>query len=259
MRSVKRYMTARLFYPTILVFLLGLAAAPLSSRAALTTVLKTCELGYDRWGVAFPCLKIVESPLPLSSYAILREPTPARRTIFSPLADISGIEDPRLLEVDAPNYFAMAWNARSITIPTGADHSALAINAAINRTQDHLHIHIGCVLPEVYEALSTSDINNSRFELMKSELAGKFYWVQFLPGESLGVNPVRSVAEGVPGARQHMAAVTIGVVSGRRPDGTRGFYILANMMTKAPITFAAAEDLLDPRCSPYQWRSLRLT
>jgi len=46
-----------------------------------------------------------------------------------------------------------------------------------------------------------------------------------------------------------MKGVTIGVIGGELADGTRGVYILANVMTSLPRRPAAAEDLVDPKCS----------
>ena len=246
-------MTFRLLPLTIALTLVAGGSMSFSSRAALGIVLKTCEVSYELSGGAFPCLKVVEGKVPLSSYAVLREPTAGERTIFTPLSALSGIEDPRLLDPATPNYFAMAWQERSLGIPATRqawDDAALAINAAIFRTQDHLHIHIGCVKPRVKNALARSTISAVRFERLKLKLEGQLYWALFVPGDGLAsVNPVQVVASEIPGAARNMKGVTIGVIGGEHPDGTGGIYILANVMTSLPRHPAAAEDLVDPKCS----------
>ncbi|WP_337270076.1 CDP-diacylglycerol diphosphatase [Oryzifoliimicrobium ureilyticus] len=223
-----------------------------SSRSALAVVLKSCEISYRITGAAFPCLKMVEAPSPLDSYAILREPSSEGRTIFTPLASVRGVEDPRLLKSDAPNYFAMAWGEISAVLPANRDRwddAALAINAAVYRTQDHLHIHLGCINPDVRHALSPRSIGTGAFARMTVKLERQTFWARFVPGDDLErINPFKMVAEGVPGARANMGGATIAVIGGRSADGGKGFYLLATVMSNPPKSLAAAETLLDPTC-----------
>jgi CDP-diacylglycerol pyrophosphatase len=226
-----------------------------ASRAALGLVVDSCKLGFALTGLAFPCLKIVPAPQPLAAYAILREPTHKERTILTPLASIDGIEDPRLLASDGPNYFDDAWRERAIVL---ADHpekdpwqdAALAINAAVNRTQDHLHIHIGCVSARIKSALASQDrqISATGFEKISTRSAWRSFWVKFYQAESLSaINPFRIVADGVQGASDDMQDVTIGIVGASRRNGQRGFYILAQLYGEDD-SYGSAEDLLDPKC-----------
>jgi len=246
-------MTFRLVFLTLALVIVSAGSMSFTSRAALGIVLKSCEVTYRLLGGAFPCLKIVEAEAPLASYAVLREPAASERTIFTPLSSLSGIEDPRLLDLAAPNYFEMAWRERSLVLPATEEKwndTALAINAAIFRTQDHFHIHIGCVKPRVRRALATSSMNRRHFQQMKMRLEGQLYFARFVEGDDLAkVNPVQLVAREVPNAAGNMKGVTIGVVGGQRADGAKGFYILANVMTSLPRRPASAEGLLDPRCN----------
>jgi len=194
---------------------------------------------------------VFEGQGPLSSYAILREPMADQRTIFSPLAEIAGIEDPRLLLPDAPNFFAMAWNERALVVPEERDQwddVALAINASVNRTQDHLHIHMGCLAPNVSTALDTAKVSSVEFRRLSVKLQRTIYWVRFFPADHLSdLNPFKLVADGVFLANRFMGGVTIAVVGGER-DGKRGFFILANTMGPKPDHYASAESLIDPKC-----------
>ena len=240
------------FFPLVLsCALLASAASAIDSRTALTTVLKACEMSFRLSGASFPCLKVSELPDPLASYAVLREPLADQRTIFSPLAEIPGIEDPRLLSPDAPNFFAMAWNERSLALPEGRDQwddVALAINASVNRTQDHLHIHMGCLTPEIGEALATAKVSSIDFRRLGVKLQRTIYWARFFPTDDLsGLNPFKLVADGVFLANRFMGGVTIAVIGGER-DGRRGFFILANTMGPKPDHYASAESLVDPKC-----------
>jgi CDP-diacylglycerol pyrophosphatase len=97
-----------------------LAALSLDSRTVLGLMLKTCEMNFGL-PRAFPYLKVFIGADPLSSYAVAREPLAYQRTIFSPLSDFTGVEDPRLLIPGAQNYFSVAWNDRKLVIPHEKD------------------------------------------------------------------------------------------------------------------------------------------
>lgn len=241
----------RLLFFSLACALVASAAPAIDSRSALTTVLKTCEVSYKLSGGSFPCLKVVEGANPLSSYAVLREPLADQRTILSPLAEIAGIEDPRLLLPDAPNFFAMAWNERALVVPKSRDqwdNVALAINASVNRTQDHLHIHMGCLAPDVIKALDTAKVSSVDFRRLSVKLGRTIYWARFIPADDLShINPFKLVADGVFLAHRFMGGVTIGVIGGER-NGKRGFFILANTMGPKPDHYASAESLIDPSC-----------
>ncbi|QYA03924.1 CDP-diacylglycerol diphosphatase [Rhizobium sp. B21/90] len=227
-----------------------------ASRSALGLVIDSCELNLSITGSPFPCLKIVQSPRPLSAYAILREPTHKERTILTPLDAISGIEDSRLMAAGGPNYFDDAWKERSIILdgyPQKDDwlDAALAINAATNRTQDHLHIHIGCVSTRLKSALSgkRDEIGVLSFQKIRTDTAWRSFWVKFYAADNLtDINPFHIVADGVPGAREDMQDVAIGVVGASLKTGQRGFYILARLLGHRGF-HGSAEDLLDPKCS----------
>lgn len=226
-----------------------------ASRSALGLVVDSCKLNVGLTGSAFPCVKVVQEAAPLNSYAILREPTHRERTILTPLADISGIEDKRLVAPGGPNYFADAWKERSVVLGGYPDKdpwqdAALAINAASNRTQDHLHIHMGCVSTPVKMALLShqSDISPVKFQKINTRLAWRSFWVRFFQADDLSaINPFQVVADGVPEARGNMEDVTIGVVGASGADGRQGFYVLAEVFGY-DRTDGSAEELLDAKC-----------
>lgn len=222
------------------------------SRSALGLVVQACEINSTLTGSPYPCLKVVQAQDPLSSYAVLREPTDKERTILAPLADVSGIEDPRLLAARAPNYFDAAWKEQLATIDLRSltaqpQHFALAINAASWRTQDRLHIHMGCETPRFRTLLKThaAEIGSVRFTNLRTK-AG--WWATFQPADDLSnLNPFKVVAEGVDGARSNMNNAVVGVFGATLPDGQHGFYILARI-NGANKSRVSAEDMIDPKC-----------
>jgi len=241
--------------PAVLSIFLVIAVIVMSSfasRSALGLVVRACEVNSTLTGSPYPCLKIVQAQDPLSSYAVLREPTDKERTILAPLADVPGIEDPRLLAARAPNYFEAAWREQSAVVGLRARKGpsqdfALAINAASWRTQDRLHIHLGCETPRFRALLKThaTEIGSARFTNLSTKVG---WWATFRAADDLSnLNPLKLVADGVDGARSDMKDVVVGVFGSTLPDGQHGFYILARIMG-ANKSRGSAEDMIDPKC-----------
>lgn len=248
-------MRYRFAFFSVSIFLVVAVAGSVASRSALGVVVESCKLHAAWMGSPFPCLKIVGEAPDLSAYAILREPTHRERTILTPLAAISGIEDPRLLAADGQNYFAYAWDERSVVMDGAPSKdpwldAALAINPAWNRTQDHLHVHIGCVTRDMKSALQAhkAEIGTLKFQKISTRLHWRHFWVKLVKAESLAqLNPFHLVAAEVPGAVENMGNVGIGVVGAGLEGGERGFYVLAEVYP-TDQSYGTAEDLLDARC-----------
>lgn len=120
-------------------------AANVMGRNALYPVLQSCAFAQEKLGAPFPCL---EADL-ARGYAVLRPPVGKPDTILAPLERIVGLEDPRLKAADTPNFFALAWAARHWMEGAPSDRDfALAVNSRLARSQDQLHIHLGCITPE---------------------------------------------------------------------------------------------------------------
>src|SRR5882762_8456203 len=115
-KNSKSRMKYRLAVLTISLAIAVVIVSSFVSGSALGLVVKACEINSTLTGSPYPCLKVVQAQDPLSSYAVLREPTDKERTILAPLADVPGIEDPRVLAAGAPNYFDAAWRERSAAI-----------------------------------------------------------------------------------------------------------------------------------------------
>ena len=81
-------------------------------------------------------------------YAVLKDLVGATQFLVIPTDQISGIESTILLEPDAHDFFAAAWRARSFVdaragVDIPRDWMSLAINSAVARTQNQMHIHSG--------------------------------------------------------------------------------------------------------------------
>lgn len=233
----------------------GAAQDGLPRNALWDVVHDVCVPGQFQRHNPTPCVQVDLNGGMEKGFAILKDPRGPAQFLLIPTAKISGIESPALLGPDATNYFAHAWEARTFvnqalkrTLPR--DGIGLAINSALSRSQDQLHIHIACVYPGVLQALRNNQEQiGNRWAPFHVSVLGRYYEAIWLSGEDLGPhNPFRLLAER-SGAARDMGNFTLVVVGLTRPDGTKGFVLLAHRVKKAISDFARGEELLDHACS----------
>jgi len=232
----------------------GVSASPISaphSIALWRVVRGLCMTDMKVSGHPAPCLEV--NP---AGYALLRDPQAKTEVLLVPTTRLVGIESPELQAHGALNYWQAAWDARRL-IEDRAGRQALrediglAINSAFGRSQDQLHIHVDCVLPEVKAALEmrSTEIGAS-WTPLGFALAGKYYRALRLDGEALGErDPFKLLAQGSPEARADMARQTLAVVGVRSRDGRPGFILLAATGDTPENPDGASEALLDHSCA----------
>jgi CDP-diacylglycerol pyrophosphatase len=166
-------------------------------------------------------------------YAVLKDLVGATQFLLIPTARVSGIESLELLASDAPNYFAAAWRARIYvdgrahrTLPR--ESLSLAINSMFTRSQDQLHIHIDCIRADVRDVLREHAAQiGEQWAPLDVPLAGRRYRAMRVLGEELGqADPFKLLADGIPGAKEHMGQQTLVVTGATFTGGRAGFIIL---------------------------------
>ena len=225
-------------------------------REALWPVVQACRVNHDLTGAAFPCLEVNVSGGADRGYVILRPPFGLEDFILAPTRKIVGVEDRSLQAADAPNYFNDAWNARGVLAtkahrPPERDEVALAINSGLKRTQDQLHIHIGCISTRVkgeIQAIAPA-LSETRWRRLGRPIGGLLFWARRIDQETLaGVNPFRLVSADLPDSDE-MRSVTIFVAGTRSDNGSGGFILFATINDRLPGFRSPASDLLDGSCS----------
>lgn len=234
------------------------AAVPDASRGALWNVVQACLIGHRLTGAAFPCLEINVSDGDDRGYVILRPPLSASDLILVPTRKIVGVEDPLLQASDAPNYFEDAWNARKFL--QDARHKVLARNGVVlavnsrqSRTQDQLHIHIGCLSSSAERAVRAfaPTLPIYRWAPLGRPFQSLEFWGRLLVRENLiGVNPFRLAAEAWPNRFEDRSQLAIAVTGIELPDGREGFVLLASY--HKPLGQYSVEDFLDGSASSCQ-------
>jgi CDP-diacylglycerol pyrophosphatase len=193
-----------------------------------------------------PCVEVVLSdPGGAQGYALLADRKGGAHFLLIPIQDVPGIESPLLARADAPNYFALAWEARGLLNgrvgrPVPRDIVGLAVNPPGSRSQDQLHIHLECLSAAVVAALDGAS-GRLGGEWTPMLIGGARFEARRLQGEHLERNPFEILASDIPEARRTPADYTL-LLAGRQFPGGPGFILLAG-------TERAAELLLDSSCA----------
>jgi len=202
-----------------------------------------------------PCLQVDLHGGIESGFAIIRDPRGGIQFLLIPTTRISGIESPSVRGPHATNYFADAWEVRRYmnevlhqTLPR--DYVGLAINSAVGRSQDQLHIHFSCIRADVFEALHKNGGNiGHQWAPLNVSFLGHHYMAMWVAGEQLSPhNPFTLLAEGLPDATRDMGNYTLVVIGFTRAEGTNGFVILTDRVNKKNGDLANGEELLDRFC-----------
>ena len=201
---------------------------------------KPCETVYPNGGLA-------------EGVAILKDRVGVAQMLAIPTRRISGIEDPQMLEPDAPKVFADGWKARTLVearlgteLPREA--IALAINSQWARSQDQLHVHVDCVAESVMRTLAGyRSALDDRWRPMTVPLKGRVYFARRLDSRDLEeVHVLPLLADGLEGAKGHLGDYGLAAV-GADFDGTPGFVLLADSFSLEGG--GHAEDIEDHDCA----------
>ena len=189
--------------------------------------------------------------------AILKDLVGVAQMLAIPTRRITGIEDPQMLEPDAPLVFAVAWGAKALvearlhrTLPREA--VGLAINSQWARSQNQLHVHVDCVAIPVMKALADyASALDGEWRPMTVELQGRVYFARRVDSADLrDVAPLKLLADGLKGAREQMGVYSLAAI-GAAFDGKPGFVLLADAFSLEGG--GHAEDLEDHDCAVAQF------
>jgi CDP-diacylglycerol pyrophosphatase len=215
-----------------------------------------CVPDQEQHGNPAPCAVVHIQDGIDRGYVVLKDLIGDTQYLVLPTASVSGIESPDLLLPNAPNYFADAWRERGYveraarrTLPRAA--IGLAVNAVLNRSQNHLHIHMDCVRLDVQATLQRLLVGiGDDWAVLPEALVGHTYRARRVLAEDLsGANPFVLLADGVPDARAAMAAQTLTVVGAQFGDEKPGFVILNARADVGAGAFIKGEELQDHSCA----------
>ena len=199
-----------------------------------------------------PCTRVDLHRGVARGHVVLKDRSGATQFLVIPTARVTGIDSPLLLARHAPNYWAPAWPARRLVFARAnralpRDAIALAINSVEGRSQNQLHIHVDCVRPDVRDYLTAHVAEvPPRWSDWTVHFDGHRFWAMRLAAADLNrINLFDLLANGIPGARDHMGDWTL-VAVGVEPTG---FIVLAGHVDPATGDRGAGEALQDHGCA----------
>ena len=136
--------------------------------------------------------------------------------LLVPSTDVTGIEDPAVFVAPVAGFWAVGWQVGRGLVPAPPEGLGLAINSVAGRSQNLLHIHVSCVLPEVRAALATATIGPDWAGAPFLTLAGQRFNARRVV--RLEPSPFLLLRD-LPGAVEDMAAQSLAVIG--RAGGTR--------------------------------------
>ncbi|WP_313611739.1 CDP-diacylglycerol diphosphatase [Pantoea piersonii] len=233
----------------LLILISGLAIAALhlhkNSDALWQIVSEKCEPNQRATGSPAPCQRVALD----QGYALLKDLNGPLQYLLIPLAKITGMESPALLDPATPNFFAFAWQSRAQLAarrgaPIADSALSLAINAQYGRTQNQLHIHISCLRPDVRRTLnSLAPVLSSRWQterLRQHDYRIRALTLPELTQQSLFIR----VANEIPDARSEMGKY--GLALAALPDGRLALMALERNWLL--LNRGSAEELQDHSC-----------
>jgi len=214
-------------------------------------VLEQCVPNQQQHRQPAPCEQVKTD----AGYVVFKDRNGPLQYLLMPTYRIKGTESPLLLEPHTPNFFWLAWQARNfMSRKRGAEVPASAVSLTINsptgRTQNHFHIHISCLRPDVRIKLDTHQAQISTQWLpFPGGLAGHDYLARRVTeNELVKRSPFLMLAEEVPEARNHMGRFALAMA--QQADGS--FVLLATERNLLLLNRASAEELQDHQCDILQ-------
>ena len=243
----------RLILPVLLLLIVIAAALwyfwPHSSNpnALWNIISQKCLPNQQSNGKPAPCVQVDEQ----QGFVVLKDMNGPLQYLLMPTARITGMESPALLEPATPNFFSQAWAARHYMAekygkPIDDSNVSLAINSQYGRSQNQLHIHISCLLPEVKNRLiKDGAAMGYDWQELPDKLLGHTYLARKVtPAELNQRGAFRILAEGVPEADKKMGHFGMAMVSLQGGD----FLLLASERDLLKLNNASTEEIQDHDC-----------
>jgi CDP-diacylglycerol pyrophosphatase len=166
--------------------------------------------------------------------------------LMMPVQPVTGIDDSRIFSAPLADLWEDAWLWSRKYPGQPAARTGLAINSKHARSQNQLHIHISCVLPQVRKALEAGNIPLWPARPVTRMLgpAGNDYAAVKVRALSGATSPFR-IAQAMAGGVGDMKDRSIAVVGAQEADM---YYVLVT--TSKGAGTGHAEELLEQTCAP---------
>ncbi|MDZ7276869.1 CDP-diacylglycerol diphosphatase [Pantoea eucrina] len=212
-------------------------------------VSEKCVPNMARTGDPAPCDRVNTA----QGFVILKDRNGPLQYLLIPIARITGMESPALLQQNTPNFFAEAWQARGRLAqkrgaPIADSALSLAINSQYGRTQNQLHIHLSCLRPDVRRQLNRLNPQfSARWQPIR--LLQHRYLIRTLSESELNEESAfLRLAKEIPAARSAMGEYGLALTT--LPDGRLALLAVARSWLTS--NRGSAEELQDHQCKILQ-------
>jgi CDP-diacylglycerol pyrophosphatase len=245
--SLRRWLAVCAALVVLIFFALYFWLKPAHPDALWRIVSQQCLPNQQQSNNPAPCAQVDEA----AGFVVLKDRNGPLQFLLLPSTKITGIESPQVLQPDAPNFFALAWQARHFMAdkygkPIDNANLSLAINSEYGRTQNQLHIHISCLQPAVRDRLAqlSGDISEQWQPLLGGLLEHSYLARRVSAAELKQSGAFRLLAQGVPGAHESMGSYGLAMTA--LPAGD--FLLLAVKRDLLRLNMASAEEIQDHSC-----------
>lgn len=204
-----------------------------------------------------PCIHVDTKEGIDTGHVIFKDRVGVLQYLLMPTADISGMESPKLLKENIPNYFYLSWEARlymqrKMRDKLNPEHASLAINSQFGRTQNHLHVHISCIKPDLKKQFDEHASEfKSTWSALPFEIRGHSYLAKKVTEKELSeMNVFKNMADEIEGAAQNMGEyglAMIAVADKTTPEGY-SLVLLASKRDVATKNRGSVEEIQDHEC-----------
>lgn len=214
-----------------------------ADREALWSVVGTLCLPASYVGLSFPCTRLRRD----KGYAVLRSPARNGSSfIITPLVPVPGVESVGDAPESVRKLWLSAWEERHL-LEEAANRKlnwsdvVLAVNSKATRSQDQLHIHIGCIDGALRDFLAAEPPSAEKnWQVARPAAMNVGFFVRLLPAEAMKGDLFKMVFDEIPGARPQAERQTI-AVAGVTRGSWRGFALIAPLQTVSAEEFLARD------------------
>lgn len=174
-------------------------------------------------------LRVVERA---AGYVVKKDLRGDTHFLLIPFACVSGIEDAALREAGTPHYFEHAWRHRDLVAqadgaPLRDEQIGIVVNPLRSRSQDHLHLHINRIAPELASQLAAhGPTRNLQWEAMAWN-DRVLHVIRVPQSQFARVNPFRLFDDVAALAGIELEAAMLLMTAGADGDGEPVFYLMA--------------------------------
>ena len=221
------------------------------TRGLEHVVRDVCVPMQRRTGHPFPCLEVSLE----GGWAVVGAPLDRSQFLVVPLAPITGLEDPAMLEPSAPRLWPVAWRERGRVgavagRPIGDAAIVLAVNSLSARTQWHYHIHVDCLAAPIrrFVAATLPSLGSDWREVRPAPWTALYRMRRIDLAALAGEGADRIVAREIAPSAEAIVDLSIAVIGTGEGPPDDPVLVLATTFGPTPDEGGHAEELMDHRC-----------